>query len=240
MLHKTFDFSTDLLPLQHFRSLFAAIEHTAVIDGTNAVAGYDDMKHSGLYWILADIKIHFVQSFAQQSLAHIETFPVEVNNVYAIRAHNICDTSGNLMIEVSTRWAVISVQTRSLAKLPEWLTTKHYEKGARHMPYHKPRIKSLNDYSHVSEFPVSKEDIDKNDHVNNIVYIQYIIAALSEHQIDVYSIQSLTVQFKGETYFGDMLLVYSIYEWDAQRLNVKVLSKSSQTELCLAEIVLMA
>jgi acyl-ACP thioesterase len=112
MLQQSFSSDAPIFSLAYFKHIFDSIETTAAIDGSNVVASFDEMKENGMYWIMADFRIQFLTATLFSNDYNITTFPIDANPLYALRAHNIYNATGQLMAQSITRWVTMDIATR--------------------------------------------------------------------------------------------------------------------------------
>ena len=91
--------------------------------------------------------------------------------------------SGSLICIASSKWALIDVNSKSIAKITENVINR-YEAENKSVfnendieKIKQPEISTTSCF----EFKVQRRDIDVNEHMNNVYYLDYAIEALPEN-----------------------------------------------------------
>jgi medium-chain acyl-[acyl-carrier-protein] hydrolase len=236
MLRKQFCILHQPSSIDFYRDLFQYIEETAIIDGENVVASYEEMKSLGLAWVMADFKLQRHLNKPWTSDFCIVTFPSEANPLYAIRAHNIYDKENVLIAQCFTRWVAMNIQSRSLSRIPSYLIERQYEREEDSLKYQKLRFNAYDQFEACFDYQITERDVDLNQHTNNTVYMLKCIETAIHQKIDVNCMDTFIIQFKHETYLNDAIEVMSATT--ANGLSVKLRKTALDQEVSLAEIVL--
>jgi len=71
------------------------------------------------------------------------------------------------------------------------------------------KINILNYTAHIKEFIVHRFDVDANQHLNNIRYLQWLIESISDEIIDNYYLYSIDGRFVAEAQYGDTIMSFA-------------------------------
>jgi len=71
------------------------------------------------------------------------------------------------------------------------------------------KIKTIDNSLHIKEFKVNRFDVDANQHVNNIRYLQWIMESISEEIIDNYYLYAVDGRFISEAEYGDTIVSFT-------------------------------
>jgi len=71
------------------------------------------------------------------------------------------------------------------------------------------KIKPIDAAIHIKEFKVNRFDVDTNQHVNNIRYLQWLIESIPDYIIDNYYLHSIDGRFIAEAQYGDTILSFT-------------------------------
>jgi acyl-ACP thioesterase len=240
MLQQSFSTDAPIFSLPYFKYLFDSIETTAIMDGTNVVASFDEMMANGLQWVMADFNLQLLDKSLFTQKCSIVTFPVAANVLYANRAHNIYNESGILMAQSCTRWVTMDINTRGLGRIPNYLIQRVYQKELDYLPYQKMKLKKDFDVTRMFNYIVGEADVDQNNHTNNTVYMKLCIESASIMGQDLSTISNFAIQFKKESYINDFLIVNaSLQKTDRDRILVRIDDGTGNAEVGLSEIRFM-
>ena len=71
------------------------------------------------------------------------------------------------------------------------------------------KIKIMDSLAHIKEFKVNRFDVDTNQHVSNIRYLQWLIESIPEEIIDNYYLYSIDGRFIAEAQYGDTIMSFT-------------------------------
>ena len=95
------------------------------------------------------------------------------------------------------------------------------------------KIHPLERIDYAEEFKVRYDDIDVNQHVNNMNYIVWAFEALPKEFKDKYKIKTLDMLYKKEIQYGNTVL--SEVQIDENIAKISVKNKLTDEELCLVK-----
>jgi acyl-ACP thioesterase len=237
MLQQSFSSDAPIFSLAYFKHIFDSIETTAAIDGSNVVASFDEMKENGMYWIMADFRIQFLTATLFSNDYNITTFPIDANPLYALRAHNIYNATGQLMAQSITRWVTMDIATRGLGRIPAHLIERAYEKESDYLHYEKMRLNKDFEATRFFNYIIDENDVDQNAHTNNTVYMKLCIESASIMGFDLSTLDTFSVQFKKESYKDEILVMNAaVTNNDKRQLAVRINNGDQNSEISLSEI----
>ena len=168
--------------------------------------GQDELDKHNLLWVLVrmDVNIYRTPKLDEEIL--VTTHPGEKRSFIFPRYYQIYDKKGNLIINVSSLWALIDKDTRKVSIKPDMINIKG-ETSKVDMP--QPE-KVVGDSALLADTrKVRYTDVDMNGHLNNTSYIEYI---LNIHDNDFYKshrIKSIRINYDKEIKPTDIVNIYS-------------------------------
>ncbi len=195
-----FDLNDNLKPT----SIMCMFQDVASQHGENIGVGFEAMLKKHLFWIITRVKYDVLKSPKLYDEVIVETWPHEKGRVDFDRDYLIKDEQGNVLIKGTSKWCVISTETRKL-ELPSnvnfnsdcYCKDFNYEDKFLKTPILKKE--GTPSYSHK----VSYNEIDHNLHLNNVHYVTYIFNALRKDDIT-----HLQVNYISECRLDDEINVY--------------------------------
>lgn len=157
-------------------------------------------------WIIMQYAIE-VEYYPENSHWQVEMNIVEANRFFITRKFTFTQNEGTKPFATCrVRFAAMDYHTRKIVSLPvhrinafQWIETDHFE------------WKQLNP---VADFPkglcmesnVMEEDIDRNQHVNNLVYVKKGIQQLLEQNANI-QLKSMQVLYRNELQIRDRYVI---------------------------------
>lgn len=131
--------------------------------------GYSDMLSKGYYWVILRQGFKVYKEITPGSKIIVETFPREKNKFQFIRDYRILDEVGETLVEGSSLWVVIDINTRSVSRATDINYVGTYETNLCDITLTKLKFDDNfeNNYTHK----VTYSDLDHNKHYNNSRYL---------------------------------------------------------------------
>ena len=150
----------------------AAAKHAEILG-----CGFEDMAKKGHLWVIVRTRYEVLANPKANTEIKVKTWPLKPKSVGFRRDYRISDSDDNTLINGTSDWFVINITDRCLAKAegvyPE---DEHLTEEAI-----VGRVKKVRSYNgEMAEKSVlpTKEDIDKNGHVNNTKYAKFVYDAV--------------------------------------------------------------
>lgn len=160
--------------------------------------GEDFVREMGYSWIIIHYDLHINRFPQAEETVEIETIATEYNKLFTYRDFYVRDKDNNTIIIVKTTFALMDLEKRKMARLPEIVIEPYeaeFSKRIRRNVKAKPVEKET---ASQKVFNVSYFDIDSNNHVNNSRYINWALDSLDEAFLTTHTIKSGVISFEKE------------------------------------------
>lgn len=163
---------------------------------------YYDQNNNGFMLLKWDIIIHQWPKF--NDLVTINTQPTSFKRFLANREYNIENKNKELIAEAKTLWIFADTKTRKPLRVPDEIyngfeVTSESEKTF----YMLDELEGISVGSYCTKVRIQNSDIDTNDHVNNVRYIEWALESLPAEFINNNSVHRVKVNYKKEMQLGD-------------------------------------
>ncbi|MCX6557852.1 MAG: thioesterase [Candidatus Aminicenantes bacterium] len=190
--------------------LLAMLEEMMETAGRNAAklgAGMRELHAKGLTWVLARLHVQVQAIPPAGQTIQIATWPAGRHRLFAVREFQVKDSGGREQLRATSAWAMMKKETRRLSRLDPLLPvfSRHPERMV--MDDFSP-LPPLGQAGSRASYRAQAADIDINDHVNNTVYLDWALRALSERVIPPGPL-AMEAAFMGEARLGDEILCRS-------------------------------
>ncbi len=173
----------------------------AMADKHGAIMGvdFDTMFSRGLLWVVTQIKYKVCGKLEKGMTVVGESWPLAPSRLGFEREYLLRDEAGNILVKGTSNWAVIDTAERKLASTAgvypegEHLTDKNFEEKTR-------RLRDFEAESEVFTVCPDQSHIDKNNHVNNTKYADFVVASLGglSGEIDIFQIDYINEVMCGQ------------------------------------------
>lgn len=163
----------------------AGTKHTDLV-GDNIL----DSSNKGLTWILTDwyVEIKQIPSYGDKLLA--KTWSQLTTTTFGCSRDFELYANDKLAAIATTRWVLLDLKTERPTKIDkEWFTIYQSEDKSVFGDARLPKTENVTDFSSEKSLEIRRADIDFNDHVHNLTYLDYALESIPE---DVYNRMNFT------------------------------------------------
>ena len=152
-----------------------------------------------------DIKMYRYPMFGE--IISITTQPVGFKKFYGLRKYMIKDEKDNLIGEILALFFLIDLEKRR----PIRILKEQYEfygvDADVDCDITMDKVERNNEEQYQKQFNVRYSDIDSNNHVNNVKYIEWAVESVPVDVFNNYVIKRIKVVYEKETTYGDKISV---------------------------------
>jgi acyl-ACP thioesterase len=188
------------------------------------------LQDNCLKWLL--LKWHIVLNGKYPTFGDTittRTWPHAMDRFYAYRKFDLI-FSDTTYVQAESLWLLFNSEKKRPSKINSKLT-EFYQLTGEEEPifFASFKIDKANEYS-KKDFVALNSDIDTNQHVNNVVYIRWILDSLPRVTYRDYSLNEITISYKKEVLENERVSVISYFERKNQQLNLyHEMLKNNQT-----------
>ncbi len=176
-------YDTDISRHLSFVSLCNFLQDAAASHAVQLQLGYGDLQRQHLAWVLRQMRVETTGRALWEEDVRIETWPRRPDRLLAHRDFLVTNGKGEEIARATTAWLIIDAEKRKHILMdPEMFRSYHFRERAvfKESPRSLPRVKEADK---LFEKTVRFSDLDMNNHVNNVVYIRWIMDAYQqEHE----------------------------------------------------------
>lgn len=156
-----------------------------------------------------DIKIHRYPMFGEK--IRITTEPVGFKKFYGLRKYIIRDEREDIIGEALALFFLIDMEKRRPMRIQQEQYNFYGVSGDVDYDISMDKIEKIDEeqYKYHNKFSIRYSDIDSNNHVNNVKYIEWAIEAIPLDVINNYALKRIKVIFERETTYGDEISSYT-------------------------------
>ncbi|UQS83927.1 acyl-[acyl-carrier-protein] thioesterase [Bombilactobacillus thymidiniphilus] len=171
--------------------------HAAGIDSQQMVA-------RGFGWVVTKYHLEVTRFPQLDEQIIITTTADSYNKFFCYRSFIVQDTANNELLRLTSNWIMLRIQDRKMVSIdPEIMAQLGCPYSANIQRF--PRLD-------IVEYPVEAKtyrtrffDIDVNGHVNNSIYLDWMLDALSMEFLRTHQIATLDIKYDREVQYGDIV-----------------------------------
>jgi len=204
-----------------YSGLTALLQEAASLHADSLGFGLNNIDKTNLTWLLLSWKIKLLSTPKWNTKVTVKTWPREMARVYSYRDFEVYDDSGNLIAIASSKWVLINVTNHSIARItPDLINAYSTVNKCVFDKYKDPTFEDTKNSVLAFEYKVGRRDIDRNDHVNNLYYLEFALEALPEN-IYQHNFSDIEVLYKKEIKLGNIIKCYYEQNKDEHIITIK-------------------
>lgn len=192
-------------------SLITYMGETSSFHSSSLGVGIEELSKYDYAWILNRWKVKIIRYPKVRDKITIETWTSTFDKFYATREFMVYDNDKNEICRATTLWIFLDMNKKMPRRIPKELYGRYNivdEKLLHDFYSFNLDIKSNNGI----DFYVRKSDIDYNNHVNNVKYLNWMLEVIPERIDMEYKLCEFDIQYKRETKFGSTVISEFIEE----------------------------
>lgn len=195
--------------------------------------GYYDIVDKNLGWFLLKYHMEFNDYPKNVEDLIFKTEARGCNKLFAQRDFEVYTKSSELVGRILSYWTLVNLADKSIVPPSEVFPDKMKKVEKREDDMSFAKIHPLERIDFTEEFNVRFDDIDVNQHVNNMNYIIWAFEALPKDFRSNYKLKTLEMVYKKEIQYGNIVL--SEVQLDENIAKISVKNKTTDEDLCLIE-----
>jgi acyl-ACP thioesterase len=165
----------------------------------------DQLLEAGRAWVLARLQVEVERFPAWREDVTVETWPSALDRLYAQRDFLVSDADDVTIGRATSQWFVMNVERRRPTRPPASLLDFDYPDRPHALAPDRTPLGSLEVTDHERAFSVRRSDLDLNQHVNNVRYVEWALEAAPDELTATHRPHRLDVQFRAESLYGDTI-----------------------------------
>ena len=191
------------------KGILRLMQEVAGLHSSSLGYGVNDIPKTNLAWIILNWKLKVLKRPPTSTPLTFNTWVRSENPLYSYRDFEAYDNENNLVAVATSKWILFDVNKKSITKIPEGVKEKYsYEDKYAITDKWNEKLKEPIDSKFVMNYQVQRRDIDTNNHVNNLYYLDYALEAIPEEIYNSTKFSSIEIMYKLEAKLGDILSIF--------------------------------
>ena len=194
------------------KGLLSIFEDAAEMHSASVGHGITDVKTTKLSWALLNWKVKFFRRAKHGETVTVKTWARPSNGIQFFRDFELYDECENLIAIGTSKWVLIDIFTHKIVKLNSDVEKKYQPENKTVFTDEEsitlPKLKEIDDYSVSLFYKIRRADIDINEHVNNLCYLDMAKEILPENINGSLEGTEFEIMFRYQIKFEDDVTVY--------------------------------
>jgi medium-chain acyl-[acyl-carrier-protein] hydrolase len=159
-----------------------------------------------LTWVLSRLHVEINKYPFWKDAVVIETWPFGVEGKYALREFILQNREGSEIGRATTSWMLLDIVKRRPVTIPDFIKDLRPSEPRRALPDGFEKLPLPVDISLHKEFEVRLDDLDINNHVNNVSYIEWAVETIPKEIWQRKRVHRLEISYRAESRYGDRIV----------------------------------
>ena len=178
------------------------------------IAGYGilDIPNTHLTWLLLEWRLKVIRRPNYNEKLKVTTWSKDTVKCYAYRDFKVYDEQGNIIVLAASKWVLVDTQKGRIVMVEPELLEKYkpeLDKSAFGDEIDKkndfPKIREPENYQYEKDYVVRKSDIDVNNHMHNLNYMDLANEALPDEVYKKGQLNNVRITYKREIKLGEVV-----------------------------------
>jgi acyl-ACP thioesterase len=167
-------------------------------------------------WLLSRLKIQIASFPVWKDQIQISTWPSGAQRLFALRDFELQDKDNQAVAAAVSAWLVLDVQKRRPVRIGPFVERLRPLEGEHILPDTLDKLPGLEFRTHEKKFVVRYRDLDINQHVNNVSFVEWLVESIPVRVLNTSVLAELEINFLAEAFYEDHILSVS-HPQDSQK-----------------------
>lgn len=187
------------------QSVCRYLGETAGNHATELGASVGVLRSKGLTWVLSRLHIQMKKYPNWGETIRLETWPSGRETFFALRDFLIYKKEERIGA-ATTSWMVIDLVRKKPVSLPDFIINISIPERPRAIDDPFEKLPGLDEVTSSKAFNVRLSDLDTNQHVNFVNYIEWAVEAVPAETWKDFKLEGLEVSYRAESRYGDRII----------------------------------
>jgi len=191
------------------QSICNYLQEMAALHAAELGVSVIDLLEKNMTWVLSRLHVKIERYPSWGDLLTIDTWPSGAEGLYAIRDFTISDSNANVIGQATSSWMIIDLIKKKPIEMPDFIYDLRMMDKRRAIEDPFNRLPKVSNIDFEKQFNVRRSDLDINQHVNNVNYIEWAVESVPKEIYDKKSLTELEINFRAESRYGDRVIAQS-------------------------------
>lgn len=197
--------------------------------------GINDIKNTKLSWVILNWKIKIIKRPKYNDTINVNTWIRNANRAVLYRDFEIYDENNNIMAVGTSKWTLINIDSKSIARIPNEAIKKYGEED--NSVFEDNEIKKIKEpelYNKEVEYLALRRDIDINNHMHNLYYLDLAYEVLPYEIYNKSEFNNIEILYKKQIKYKDE--VCCLYTRQGEKYIITMKSRNREITYAIIEL----
>lgn len=204
------------------KAILKVLENAGGMHSESVNQGLNSMEKTGTSWVLLAWKVKVIKRPTYNMELTINTWARNSNRVSSYRDYEIYDENNELCIIATSKWTLINIKDGSLAEItPSLLDLYKEEEKCVFEDKNITKLREPATHELETKYKILRRDIDINNHVHNLYYLDFAYEALPEQMYSKEEFDNIEIMYKKQIKLGDEIVCMYSKEENENIITIK-------------------
>lgn len=187
------------------------------------IAGYGlkDIEKTKISWVLLHWKLKILKKIKYGDYINVKTWSRGSVRACCFRDFEVYNEQGELCAIATSKWTLIHLE-KGLMRLTDDVIGKYEsEEKCVFDSFNFDKLKEPETYSSVFEYTIQRRDIDINNHMHNLCYLDLAYEALPKEVYENSSFDNVEIMYKSSALLGETVKCYYSFDDNSHYITIK-------------------
>ena len=154
-------------------------------------------------WLLSRLKIRIACYPGWNDALQVSTWPSGTQQLFALRDFQLKDGGGQTIAAAVSAWLVIDLEKRRPVRIGPFVERLRPVEGGHILPDRLDKLAPLRDHTNERNFAVRYSDLDINQHVNNVSFVEWVLESVPAATLNSSVPVEFEINFLAEAFYED-------------------------------------
>jgi acyl-ACP thioesterase len=156
-------------------------------------------------WLLSRLKIKIASYPGWNDRMQVDTWPSGTRRLFALRDFELHDDHHQSIAAAISAWLVIDIRKRRPVQIAPFVERLKPLSRNHILPDPLDKLPGLEQTSFERSFHVRHRDLDINQHVNNVSFVEWVVESVPVSTLDASVLSELEINFLAEAFQKDRI-----------------------------------
>ena len=194
------------------KGLIRILGEVAGIHSETVGYGLNNIPQTHLTWMILNWKVEFYLRPSWNSKLTVKTWARAFSKISSNRDFNVYDDNNNLVAKATSKWVLIDSEKHTPARITEQISKAFGENNIAVFDTEvNDKLQEPQNSNSVYDYQIKKRDIDTNNHVNNLYYLDFAYDALPKELLDK-DFNNIEILYKKQIKLDDTIKCFYAYD----------------------------
>ncbi len=193
-----------------------------------------DLEAANISWVLRRMHLQIKRFPKLGESVDILTNPAGFHRLFTFRDYRVYDDQQNIVAQAASKWLLMNTKERKLSPIPSFITDFEMPPQQDCLPRPEHKLPPWKGSEASQEFRVSWHDLDFNGHLNNVIYLNWMVEPLDATILANHQLVELDILYRAEAHWKEEVIAEVHTEGNNGFLH-RLVRKADSKELAIAK-----